>query len=68
MNNFSNNDTFFGTQGIRELYTSPMIIHKINPFVDYIKWLKRLNTHLIVIVNQSIKIQDKQNQSCEANE
>ena len=36
------------SKGIRQclinISTSPMIIHKITPSVDYNQWLKRLNT------------------------
>ena len=39
-----------GSKGVRQWpinsYTSPMIIHKITPSVDYNKWLKRLDTQL----------------------
>ena len=39
-----------GSKGIRQWLinklTSPMIKHKITPFLDYNKWLKHLDTQL----------------------
>ena len=44
-------------KGIRQwpikFYTSPMIKHKITPFVDYNYWLKRLDTQLYEQTNQN---------------
>ena len=50
-----------GAKGIRQclinLCTSPMIIHKITPSVDYDKWLKHLDNQLHEPTNQnSIKV------------
>ena len=37
--------------------TSPMMIHKITPFVDYNYWLKHFNTQLNESTNQySLKV------------
>ena len=38
------------------MYQSPMMIHKINPSVDYNYWSKRLDTQLIELINQNSKI------------
>ena len=42
---------------VNELCTSPMMIHKITPSVDYNKWFKRLDTQSNKPTNQnSIKV------------
>ncbi len=38
---------------IQNWRTSTMMTHKITPFVDYNKWLKRLDTQLIKPTNQN---------------
>ena len=47
----------YGSKGIRQWpinwNTSQIISHKITPFVDYNKWLKRLDTQLNEPTNQN---------------
>ena len=48
-----------GSKGIRQnLFTSSSGIHKSSPFVDYNKWLKRLDTQYNEPTNQNlVKVQ-----------